>query len=189
MPDENAFDRRAQPGTLGAETRKLFQEMQEAIIHLQEMRDYARENGSARTEKYLSDVIDSFQQLLKKYGSAEVINEIQKSSYLPGKAASDKRIETVKAALKAAKHNDAKNEMRDILTLLRTSRFQVIYENFNDFSAQRNKFEVLIERIDNFEKTHKSKHAKNSPQFFSTQPATSQPFPQVAFAGKLKSNK
>lgn len=174
----NAFDRRAQPGTPGAQARILVNEMQESINSLEVMRKYANEKGYVHTDKYLSDMLSSFTQLSKKFLRAEYKE-------------STSQVEAVKELLKA-RNNYVNTEISDILTSLRPSNLQDTYGYFNDL--KRKKFETLIEQVGNFvEKlninTNENKNAKNSPQFFSTKPTPNQPFPQVAFAGKLKSSK
>ncbi len=195
MSHDRAFDRRAQPGTLGSEMRKLFQEMQGRIENLQEMLTYASAQGKTEIVKHLNNVLESFNELEKRYRSGEVMNDIKKASYMKASPAVDKTIEKIRSSLKAAdkemneENTEAKAEMRDIRSLLKTSTEQVVNEHFIDFSSPRNKFVALVDKIDNFEKMHKTKNAKNTSQFFTSQPKANEEFPQNIPVAKFKSNK
>lgn len=195
--EDDMFANNMPSSSKGAVIRKLFQEIQEAIVQLQAMRDYARDNGKANTEQNLNKVIKSFEALKKKYGSAGVLNEIKKIAFMikPGKtggetAAAKSVLQETKVSMRATDRIEEKTqkhyetaEIVEILSLLRTSHLQTVYENYNDFCSPRNKFEALIEKINNFEK---NQQAKNSPRFFSSEVESKKLSLNIAVETKIK---
>ena len=172
--DEMLIAKASSSSTTGTEIRKIFQEMQEAIVQLQAMRDYARDNGKIETEQHLNDVLQSFEAVKKRYGTAFMIKTGEGTT--KAKAA----LREAKAGMRGRDNHD-RAEIAEILSLLRTSHLQTVYENFSDFCSPRNKFEALVEKVSDFEKTQP---AKNSPRFFSSQPESKKP--ALAVEAKVK---
>lgn len=170
---------KAASSTMGTEIRKLFQELQEAIVQLQAMRDYARDNGKTETEQHLNNVLGSFEAVKKRYGTAFMIKT---GKMAEGTATAKAALREAKAGMRS-KDNHDRAEIAEILSLLRTSHLQTVYENFSDFCSPRNKFEMLIEKVGDFEKTQQ---AKNSPRFFSSQPESKKPALTIVVEAKVK---
>lgn len=187
-----AHDRRGPPGSLGSEMRKIFQEMQGKMENLQKMIDYAQEHDMTEIVKQLKKVYQSFDELKHRYHTGTAIKELQTASYLKKTPVTDKSIESIKNLLKAI-HNDitlenteAKAQMRELRSLLITSTDQVVNEHFKDFMTPRNQFVAFLDKVDSFEKTYKSKSAKNAPQFFTAKSNVNDIFPEIVPQTKLK---
>ncbi len=157
--------------SIGAEIRRLFQEMQEAIVQLQAMRDYARDNGYHTIVKDLDIVIQSFDDLKRGYASARVLDEIKKTAVLSESHPKNNRINKVKSALTTAKER-MRGQKEELFSLLMKSHLQLVYENTRNFFDPKNKFEKLLEKLANFESLQKNETAKNSSRFFSTSSKT-----------------
>lgn len=161
--------------TVGVEIRKLFQEMQANIKQLQEMHDYAAGNEFSETAKYLNKVLQAFNELKRKYGSGEILNEIKKAANI------NENIKAVRQALKDAKEGMQKHieEKELFIRWLMTTPHQQAYENINTFaSPQRNKFEVFVDTLEQFEQAHKQDSAKNAARFFQNKAAVNQDLKQ-----------
>lgn len=186
--DESALDEHTHTHghTVGAEVKKLFLEMQANIKQLQEMHDYAAGNDFNETAKYLKKVLEAFEGLKRKYGSAEILNEIKKAAHI------NQPLKAAKQALKDAKEGMQEHieEKELFIRWLMTTPHQQAYENVNTFiSPQRNKFEIFIDSVEQFEQAHKKDSAKNASRFFQSKAPVDQDSKQdvaVKPAHKLK---
>ncbi len=181
---DDALEKSTQGHTVGAKARELFQEIQEDVARLRAMYDYLQINGNneySDTEKHLMSVLKSFDGLKRRYGSAEVLNEIKKTAYTEGQLNND-QIAKARVVLGEAKKNASKDKV-GIFSLLRASHSpdsQSIYDTAHDFFSPRNKLEILLDKLDHFEKMHKKENAKKTVGFFSSKPESKTSHPQVS---------
>ncbi len=145
-----------------AELKKVAAELIESTAQLRDMRDYARDNHYVETAKHLNKVLEVVAKSRAGHASAVQLNEIKIA------------ITKAKASMRI--------EKEQIFSSLRSSKstFQPVFDNYTNFFSPRNKFEVLVDKL---EKLGQKKPPASS-RFFQLKSVVSHSFIVVAESAK-----